>query len=92
MNYKELGFMCGIEIHQQLEGKKLFCNCPTTIRKDIADFTIIRRLKSSAGERGVVDQAALHEEKKGKVFEYRGYTDTTCMVETDEEPPHPVNR
>ena len=29
INYQELGFKCGLEIHQQLEGKKLFCNCPT---------------------------------------------------------------
>ena len=24
LDYKKLGFKCGIEIHQQLEGKKLF--------------------------------------------------------------------
>ena len=48
MNYKELGLKCGLEIHQQLEGKKLFCNCPTTIRDDEADFVdlVVMRLKA----------------------------------------------
>lgn len=91
MEYDKIGFMCGIEIHQQLEGKKLFCRCPTTIRKDDPDFVIERKLKSSAGESGITDQAAKHEEKKAKIFQYQGYYDTTCLVETDEEPPHEIN-
>jgi Glu-tRNA(Gln) amidotransferase subunit E-like FAD-binding protein len=49
-DYKKLGFMCGLEIHQQLSGKKLFCNCQCRIRKDSPDFTITRRLRASAGE------------------------------------------
>ena len=52
LDYAELGFKCGIEIHQQLEGKKLFCGCPCEIRKDEADFEIVRRLRASAGESG----------------------------------------
>ncbi|MFA6073279.1 MAG: Glu-tRNA(Gln) amidotransferase subunit GatE [Candidatus Woesearchaeota archaeon] len=90
-DYEELGFKCGIEIHQQLAGKKLFCNCPCQIRKDVPDFSIIRRLRASAGELGKVDKAALHEQQKSKIFEYLGYNDSTCLVEMDEEPPHPVN-
>jgi Glu-tRNA(Gln) amidotransferase subunit E-like FAD-binding protein len=84
--------MCGIEIHQQLSGKKLFCNCPCKIRKDTPDFSIVRRLRASAGESGFVDKAALHEQQKSKLFEYLGYNDSTCLVELDEEPPHPVNK
>jgi len=91
MDYKKLGFKCGIEIHQQLEGKKLFCNCPTTIRNDESDFVVKRMLKASKGESGKTDIAAAMEEKKAKHFIYQGYNDTTCLVETDEEPPHPVN-
>jgi Glu-tRNA(Gln) amidotransferase subunit E-like FAD-binding protein len=91
-NYKELGFKCGIEIHQQLEGRKLFCECPTVIRKDQPDFEIYRKLRTSAGESGAVDQAALHEKQKDKYFIYQGYYDTTCLVETDEEPPHNINQ
>lgn len=92
LNYKELGLKCGIEIHQQLEGKKLFCDCKTEIRKGSPDFKVTRRLRASAGEEGRVDQAALHEQKKQKYFVYNCYNDITCDVELDEEPPHPVNQ
>ncbi len=34
MDYKALGLLAGIEIHQQLDTKeKLFCHCPTTLRE-----------------------------------------------------------
>ncbi|MBN2142200.1 Glu-tRNA(Gln) amidotransferase GatDE subunit E, partial [Candidatus Woesearchaeota archaeon] len=92
LDYEKLGFKCGIEIHQQLEGKKLFCNCPTEIRRDKPDFEIVRRLRASAGESGKVDAAALHEQKKQKYFIYQGYDDITCGVEIDEEPPMPANK
>ncbi len=91
MNYKELGLKCGLEIHQQLEGKKLFCSCPTTIRDNEADFTIQRKLRAAAGEEGKVDIAAKQEQLKGKTFFYQGYYDTTCLVESDCEPPHEIN-
>ncbi len=91
-DYKKIGFKCGIEIHQQLEGKKLFCSCPTEIRRENADFKIRRELKALAGETGVIDIAARHEQEKKKYFLYEGYDDTTCLVEIDEEPPHPVNQ
>ncbi len=92
MNYEELGFKCGIEIHQQLEGHKLFCNCPSVIKKDNPDFTFKRRLRVSASETGDRDKAAEFEEKKQKEFLYQGYHDATCLVEMDEEPPAPVNK
>ena len=92
MDYKKLGFKCGIEIHQQLEGKKLFCNCPTIIRKDTPDYSFTRQLRASAGESGNVDKAASFEQQKQKTFVYQGYEDTNCLVEQDEEPPRPVNQ
>jgi glutamyl-tRNA(Gln) amidotransferase subunit E len=92
MSYQKLGLKCGIEIHQQLEGKKLFCNCPTTIRDDSPHFVVRRRLRASAGESGKIDVAAAQEQQKGKEFVYEGYHDTTCLVEVDEEPPHSVNQ
>ena len=92
MSWKELGLRCGIEIHQQLEGKKLFCDCLTVLRDDPAQFTVQRRLRASAGESGKVDIAAQEEQEKGKTFVYEGYYDTTCLVEVDEEPPHEINK
>lgn len=83
---------CGIEIHQQLNRKKLFCNCPTLIREEEPLFTISRKLQASAGESGRVDITAAYEQAKGKNFSYQGYTDSNCLVETDSEPPHEINR
>jgi glutamyl-tRNA(Gln) amidotransferase subunit E len=92
MPYKKLGLKCGIEIHQQLEGKKLFCNCPTLLRDDEADFVVRRKLRASAGESGKTDIAAKQEQIRNKQFIYQGYHDTTCLVEVDEEPPHEINK
>ncbi len=91
MNYSQLGLKCGLEIHQQLEGKKLFCHCPTLIRDDQPDFVIQRKLRAVAGEEGKVDIAAKQEQLKGKNFVYQGYKDSTCLVESDCEPPHEIN-
>ncbi|MBD3313988.1 Glu-tRNA(Gln) amidotransferase GatDE subunit E, partial [Candidatus Woesearchaeota archaeon] len=92
IDYKSLGFKAGLEIHQQLEGYKLFCSCNTMIRRDDPDFTVNRELRASAGETGEIDIAAAHEQAKKKQFTYHGYKDTTCLVELDSEPPHPVNQ
>ena len=91
LDYEQLGLKCGLEIHQQLETGKLFCNCPSLLRKDEPNFKIKRRLHVVAGESGEVDIAAVHEAVKEKEFTYEGY-DTTCLVELDEEPPHLVNK
>jgi len=92
LDYKKLNFKCGIEIHQQLDTHKLFCNCPSVIRDDKPNIVIRRKLRASAGESGEVDAAALHEVKKEKQFIYQAYSNTTCLVELDEEPPHDVNK
>lgn len=91
LDWKKLGLKCGLEIHQQLEGSKLFCNCPTFIRDDPAHFTVHRMLRAVAGETGDVDVAAAHEVAKGKTFTYEGFEDTTCLVELDESPPLELN-
>ena len=51
INYGKLGFKAGIEIHQQIEGRKLFCDCPGITNKTTApDFTFKRYLRAVAGE------------------------------------------
>ena len=88
---QKLGLKCGLEIHQQLDTKKLFCNCPSILRKDEPDFQIKRRLHAVAGESGEIDTAAEYQASLKKEFIYQGY-DTTCLIELDEEPPHEINK
>jgi glutamyl-tRNA(Gln) amidotransferase subunit E len=91
-NYEELGFKCGIEIHQQLDtDTKLFCNCSTDVGNQAAVGKIRRQLRPVAGESGEVDRAAKFEYLKNKEFIYNIYRNTSCLVELDEEPPHPIN-
>jgi len=91
IDYEKLGFKSGLEIHQQLDTKKLFCNCPSVLRQDSPDFTIKRKLHAVAGESGEVDVAAKHEAEQNKEFIYEGY-ETTCLVELDEMPPYEINK
>ncbi|MBW2981054.1 Glu-tRNA(Gln) amidotransferase subunit GatE [Candidatus Woesearchaeota archaeon] len=91
-DYQKIGFKAGLEIHQQLEGKKLFCDCPTLNSKKEADIKVERRLRAVAGETGEVDVAARHEMAKGKKFIYESNSEDTCLVEYDEEPPKPINQ
>jgi len=93
MDYQKLGFRCGLEIHQQLEGKKLFCNCPTlNLRDSKADIKFERKLRAVAGETGEIDAAAKHEMTKSKKFSYEADSKDCCLVEMDEEPPHEINK
>ncbi len=92
LDYKRLGFRAGIEIHQQLNTSKLFCGCPSEIREDKPDIIVKRRMRAVAGEIGDVDPAALHEFLRGREFIYQAYSDTNCLVELDEEPPHLLNK
>lgn len=92
MDYARLGFRCGLEIHQQLEGKKLFCSCPTLNSDKEANIRFERRLRAVAGETGNVDVAAKHEMEKGKNVFYIANTEDVCLVEMDEDPPHEMNK
>ncbi|MBW2998305.1 Glu-tRNA(Gln) amidotransferase subunit GatE, partial [Candidatus Woesearchaeota archaeon] len=91
MDYKELGFKAGIEIHQQLSGKKLFCDCPADNVKYESDRKVERYLRAVVGETGEVDVAAAHETSKMKKFIYEANSKQTCNIEFDEEPPKNVN-
>ena len=70
LNYLELGFKCGIEIHQQLDTLKLFCDCPSVVRDSNPDIVVNRRLRAVAGETGEIDSAAAYEKSKEKEFIY----------------------
>jgi glutamyl-tRNA(Gln) amidotransferase subunit E len=92
MDYKALGLVAGIEIHQQLDTReKLFCHCPTTLREiPDHDGEFFRYLRATVSEMGEIDRAAKEEMKHDRKFRYYTY-DTTCLVENDEEPPAPIN-
>jgi Glu-tRNA(Gln) amidotransferase subunit E-like FAD-binding protein len=91
IDYSKLKFKSGLEIHQQLDTHKLFCNCPSILRGDLPDFYVERKLHAVAGESGEVDRAAEYQASLKKTFVYQGYRNSTCLIELDEEPPHEIN-
>jgi len=92
MDYKKLGLKAGLEIHQQLNTHKLFCNCPSELRDDKPDIIIERYQHAVAGEQGETDIAATYEEARKRKFIYQAYSDSTCLVELDESPPIELNK
>lgn len=93
LDYEKLGTKCGLEIHQQLNTGKLFCNCPCNIvSNDTLNKKIERKLRFSLSETGEIDKAALNEFKKGKYNTYIYSDNTNCLVELDEEPPKGPNK
>ena len=92
IDYEKLKFKSGLEIHQQLDSSKLFCDCPSVLRNDEPDFEVKRKLHAVAGESGEIDIAAAHQAELDKEFIYQGYNENTCLVELDEEPPHEINK
>jgi len=92
INFKELGFKAGLEVHQQLDTKKLFCRCPSLLMENIKpDFIFERKLRLSASELGEFDKAALEELKKDLTFEYYFFNKVNCLIEADEEPPKEID-
>lgn len=87
-----LGFMCGIEVHQQLATGKLH----SRQSGELYDVTIDtlpddwpryeRRLRASRGEGGAVDVAARFEAKRNRTFVY-AQSPNAGLIELDEQPP-----
>ncbi|MBC7130231.1 Glu-tRNA(Gln) amidotransferase subunit GatE, partial [Candidatus Bathyarchaeota archaeon] len=91
-DYAKIGFKVGLEIHQQLDtSTKLFCNCKPELFKDEAEITFLRRLRPTQSELGQIDPAAYFEFQKGVKILYEADRETACLVEMDEEPPHPLS-
>ena len=93
VNYQEIGFRCGLEIHQQLDTKrKLFCHCPVGLQDIEPDARIIRHMRPTLSELGEYDPTALMEFKTKKHVVYELYRDSTCTYEMDDTPPFPMNQ
>jgi len=92
IDYAKIGLKVGLEIHQQLNTQtKLFCGCPPALFKEEPEITFLRRLRPTQSELGQVDPAAFFEFQKGIKIRYEANRATSCLVEMDEEPPHPLN-
>ncbi|MFP4469189.1 MAG: Glu-tRNA(Gln) amidotransferase subunit GatE [Bacteroidales bacterium] len=94
-DYDRIGFMSGLEVHQQLlTEKKLFCNCPAGVfnKSDEYDAELIRHMRPTLSELGEYDGTALMEFKTKKEIIYRVKNETTCTYEVDDTPPFPLNR
>ena len=87
-----LGFMCGLEIHQQLATGKLHSRMPS----ELFDYGIAevpdswprssRRLRASRGEAGQIDIAARFEHRRNRSFVYI-QPPNAGLIEMDEAPP-----
>jgi len=94
-DYDRIGFMSGLEVHQQLlTKKKLFCNCPAGKFNGHEDYDaeIIRHMRPTLSELGEYDGTALMEFRTRKEIHYRINNETTCTYEIDDTPPFPINK
>ena len=88
---EQIGMKVGLEVHQQLATKKkLFCNC-TPMGSDEYASKFVRKLRLSKSELGEYDPAALFERTKSKRIVYYANPESSCLVEKDDEPPHPID-
>ena len=87
-----LGFMCGLEVHQQLATGKLHSRQPSTLFEDGIESiegswpSAHRRLRAARGEGGRIDIAARFEQRRNRSFVYY-QSPNSGLIEMDEAPP-----
>ena len=88
-----LGFMCGIEIHQQISSGKLHSRQSSDLYDGSEDHIqnsnqpiAKRRLRAARGESGTIDVAARFEEMRNRSFAYI-QTPYSGLIDLDEAPP-----
>ncbi len=88
-DYAELGFMCGLEVHQQLlTDRKLFCRCPAgRYDSSVHHAEVLRHMRPTLSEMGEYDGTALMEFKTRKNIIYLLNNETVCTYEMDDAPP-----
>ena len=89
---KALGFMCGLEIHQQLNSGKLHSRQPSMLYELGIEAVppnwnrVERKLNATSGESGAIDVAARFEQKRKRSFVYI-QCPNSGLIELDEAPP-----
>ena len=91
IDYAKLGLKAGLEVHQQLNTGKLFIRTQSKLSDEI-DFTVERKLRPVASELGEFDRTAKEAFKRNETFYYQGNSNLISLVETDEEPPQPLDK
>jgi glutamyl-tRNA(Gln) amidotransferase subunit E len=91
-DYRALGFMSGLEVHQQLlTRRKLFCRCPAGRYVDHEDGEVLRHMRPTLSELGEYDGTALMEFKTRKEIVYLLERGSVCTYEIDDTPPFPID-
>ena len=91
-DYDALGFLGGLEVHQQLATqKKLFCRCRAGIRTTNVHAEVLRHMRPTLSEMGEYDGTALMEFKTRKEIVYLLERSCSCTYEIDDTPPFPIN-
>jgi len=94
-DWNRIGFMSGLEVHQQLKTKqKLFCHCPAGVfqKKGQFDAELLRHMRPTLSELGEYDGTALMEFKTRKEIVYRIKNETACTYDVDDTPPFKLNK
>jgi len=92
MNYKEVQLKIGLEIHRQINTHKLFCHCKSELEDGKPNHVLKRYLHDVSSETGEKDVVAAYEKAKKRYALYEVMDESSCAVETDEEPIHKINR
>ena len=89
---EKIGFMCGLEVHQQLSTGKLHSRQSGELY-DVSIDTVpdawprySRKLRASRGEGGKVDVAARFESRRNRSFIYV-QSPNAGLIELDDQPP-----
>ena len=92
----DIGFMCGLEIHRQLDTGKLHSRQPSILWDYPLEEIpmnwprVERRLIAASGDAGIVDISARFEGQRNRTFRYI-VPPNAGLIELDESPPDPLD-